>query len=84
MQGEATRQGVPMTLEQARDFWEYHMAFDWTFKGSRIPPNAWRWRIRRWMTLEDGFRKNGPHPTRPGDNASPGLSAGEGFDQIGF
>ena len=84
VQGEATRQGVPMTLEQARDFLEYHMAFDWTFKGSRIPPNAWRWRIRRWMTLEDGFRKNGAHPVRPGDNASPGLSAGEGFDQIGF
>ena len=84
VQGEATRQGVPMTLEQARDFLEYHMAFDWTFKGSRIPPNAWRWRIRRWMTLEDGFRKNGTHPVRPGDNASPGLSAGEGFDQIGF
>ena len=82
VRAEATRQGVPMTLEQAREFLEHYWSYDWCIKGTRIPPNCWQWKIRKWMTVE-----NRPRPgvsTRPGDNASPGLSAGEGFDQIGF
>ena len=77
----AEMQGLAMTLEQARDFLEYHMAFGWTFRGSRVPPDAWRWRLRRWMEMENSRQRA---PERPGDRASPGLDAGEGFDRIGF
>lgn len=81
MRAAAEAQGLAMTLEQARDFLEYHMSFGWTFRGSRVPPDAWRWRLRRWMEMENSRQRA---PERPGDRASPGLDAGEGFDRIGF
>ncbi len=49
---EAKRQCLVMTQEQAMAFLDYYRSFGWTVKGSHIPPNGWKYKIRRWLDFD--------------------------------